>query len=72
MLAERIVRQLGEMDDGVVALEIALGHVPQVLRDDRRPGAVVIEEPAVPVVAAVEAGDIVAALQQVGASTAPI
>ena len=64
-LADRVVRHLGEVHECVVALEILEGDVAGVLRQHLRALFVGVVQPAHAVEAGVEAGHVVAALEQV-------
>src|SRR5260370_451836 len=57
MLAERIIRELCEMDDRVVAGDVARRDLPDVLVDGAGPDAGVVVEPAASVEPAIEPGD---------------
>ena len=65
-LAERVVGQLGEVDDGVEAGQVGDVQLADVL--DQRAGRDVdaVVEPTLPVEAGVDAGDLVAAAHQLG------
>ena len=66
-LADRIVRQLGKVDDRVEAAQVLHGDVPDVLGHPGRRAVHAVVQPADAVEAGVEAGDVVAAVEQIGA-----
>ena len=67
LLAERIVRQLGEVGDGVEALQVFGGDRADILRQDHRARNVGRIQPAGAVEAGIETDRFNAALKQIGA-----
>ncbi len=70
-LADRVVRELGEVNDGVEACDVLGGDPADVLVQGRRRPAVQVVEPARPVVAGVETDHFVAASCQDGGKKHP-
>ena len=67
VLADRVVRELGQVHHRVEALEVACRDPALVLGEHRRMRAPVVEEPAAPVVAGVEPDHLVAGLDELRA-----
>ena len=67
VLAERVVGKLGEMDDGIEALEVGGGQLAHVLGHHHRAREAVLEQPATPVEARIHADSVMPASQQLRA-----
>src|SRR5688500_2088375 len=64
-LPDRIVAELGEVDDRIVSAKIVRRDVPDILDQDLRRGMHAVIEPADPVESGVAASDIVPAVEQI-------